>query len=110
MLKLTINSVPISIGQPREEMMSFELKQKIPDPELLLTLEPEELAGVLLPILKKQAGKDGTVSGYNFANNFRQMQEIYPRQYEVVTKLDRGETKGGRNAYAKAAVTENCAL
>ena len=56
--------------------MSFELKQKIPDPELLLTLEPEELAGVLLPILKKQAGKDGTVSGYNFANNFRQMQEI----------------------------------
>jgi hypothetical protein len=62
-------------------MMSFELKQQIPDPELLLTLEPEELAGVLLPILKKQAGKDGTVSGYNFANNFRQMQEIYPRQY-----------------------------
>ena len=33
--------------------MSFELKQQIPDPELLLTLEPEELAGVLLPILKK---------------------------------------------------------
>ena len=61
--------------------MSFELKQQIPDPELLLTLEPEELAGVLLPILKKQAGKDGKASGYNFANNFRQMQEIYPRQY-----------------------------
>jgi uncharacterized protein (TIGR02391 family) len=69
-------------------MMSFELKQKIPDPELLLTLEPEELAGVLLPILKKQAGKDGTVSGYNFANNFRQMQEIYPRQYvPAVTRV-----------------------
>jgi hypothetical protein len=62
-------------------MMSFELKQQIPDPELLLTLEPEELAGVLLPILKKQAGKEGKVSGYNFANNFRQMQEIYPRQH-----------------------------
>jgi hypothetical protein len=65
-------------------MMSFELKQQIPDPELLLTLEPEELAGVLLPILKKQAGKDGKdgkISGYNFANNFRQMQEIYPRQF-----------------------------
>jgi hypothetical protein len=62
-------------------MMSFELTQKIRGPELLLTLEPEELASVLLPILKKQAGKDGTVSGYNFANNFRQMQEISPRQY-----------------------------
>ena len=61
--------------------MSFELKQQIAHPGLLLALEPEKLAGVLLPILKSQAGKDGTVSGYNFANNFRQMQEIYPRQY-----------------------------
>src|ERR1700722_20226736 len=62
-------------------MMSFELKRQIPDPVLLLTLEPEELAGVLLPILKKEAGRDGKVSGYKFANRFRQMQEIYPRLY-----------------------------
>lgn len=62
-------------------MNGYELKQRIPDPEILLTLEPEELAGVLLPILRKEgANHQGKVSGYNFCNGFRQMQEIYPRQ------------------------------
>ncbi len=62
-------------------MYEHELKQRIPDAELLLKLEPEELAGVLLPILRKEAANyQGKVSGYNFCNGFRQMQEIYPRQ------------------------------
>ena len=62
-------------------MYEYELRQRIPDPEILLALEPEELAGVLLPILRKQgANYQGKVSGYNFCNGFRQMQEIYPRQ------------------------------
>jgi uncharacterized protein (TIGR02391 family) len=62
-------------------MYEQELKQRIPDAELILTLEPEELAGILLPILRKEgAHYQGKISGYNFCNGFRQMQEIYPRQ------------------------------
>ncbi len=62
-------------------MYEHELMQRIPDAELILTLEPEELAGILLPILRKEgAHYQGKISGYNFCNSFRQMQEIYPRQ------------------------------
>ena len=62
-------------------MFAHELKQRIPDAELILTLEPEELAGILLPILRKEgASYQGKISGYNLLNGFRQMQEIYPRQ------------------------------
>jgi uncharacterized protein (TIGR02391 family) len=62
-------------------MYEHELKRQIPDPDLLLKLEPEELAGVLLPILRKEgANYEGKISGYNFCNGFRQMQEIYSRQ------------------------------
>ena len=62
-------------------MYEGELKQRIPDPEVLLKLEPEELAGVLLPILRKEGlNYQGKLSGYNFCTGFRQMQEIYPRQ------------------------------
>lgn len=62
-------------------MYEHELKERIPNAELVLTLEPEELAGVLLPILRKAGAKyQGKISGYNFCNGFRQMQEIYPRQ------------------------------
>jgi hypothetical protein len=44
---------------------------------LLLKLEPEELAGVLLSILRKEgANYQGKISAYNFCNGFRQMQEI----------------------------------
>src|SRR5258708_39605774 len=61
-------------------MYEGELKQRIPDTEVLLRLEPEELAGILLPILRKEgANYQGKVSGYNFCNGFRQVQEIYPR-------------------------------
>jgi len=62
-------------------MYEGELKQRIPTPEILLELEPEELAGVLLPVLQKESlNYQGKVSGYNFCNGFRQSQEIYPRQ------------------------------
>jgi hypothetical protein len=62
-------------------MYEHELKKHIPEAQLLLELEPEELAGVLLPILRKEgATYQGKVSGYNFCNGFRQMQEIYPRK------------------------------
>jgi uncharacterized protein (TIGR02391 family) len=69
-------------------MYEHELRQRIPDAELILTLEPEELAGILLPILRKEgANYQGKISGYNFCNGFRQMQEIYPRQ--VVSAVTR---------------------
>jgi uncharacterized protein (TIGR02391 family) len=59
-----------------------ELKQRIPDPEILLKLEPEELAGLLLPILRKAStSQQGKVSAYNFCNDLHQTQEIYPRQH-----------------------------
>lgn len=62
-------------------MYESDLKQQIPDSKTLLQLEPEELAGVLLPILRKSAvGNQGRVSGYNFCCALRQYQEIYPRQ------------------------------
>jgi len=62
-------------------MYEGDLRQRIPDPGMLLQLEPEELAGVLLPIIRKSAASyQGKISGYNFCNAFRQMQEIYPRQ------------------------------
>jgi uncharacterized protein (TIGR02391 family) len=62
-------------------MYEHELKRRFPDAELMLALEPEELAGILLPILRKEgANYQGKVSAYNFCTGFRQMQEIYPRQ------------------------------
>jgi hypothetical protein len=51
------------------------LKQAFPDPEVLLSLSPEELAGMLLPILKTR----GPLSGYEFVTGLHQMQEVYPR-------------------------------
>jgi len=69
-------------------MSASELRQRIPDPEVLLTLEPEELAGVLLPILRKAgASYQGKVSGYNFCNELNQSQEVYPRQFVPTISL-----------------------
>jgi uncharacterized protein (TIGR02391 family) len=69
-------------------MYEGDLRRQIPDPEMLLQLEPEELAGVLLPIIRKSAvSYQGKVSGYNFCNAFWQMQELYPR--EVVPAVTR---------------------
>lgn len=53
------------------------LKEAFPDPEVLLSLSPEELAGALLPILKAH----GPLSGYEFVNGLHQTQEVYPRAY-----------------------------
>jgi hypothetical protein len=65
-------------------MSAADLRQRIPDPEILLSLEPEELAGVLLPILRKAgASYQGKISGYNFCNELNQFQEVYPRQLEL---------------------------
>ena len=61
--------------------MSSELRQRVPDPDILLGLEPEELARVMLPILKARERSGKRLSGYNFCNELRQLQEIYPRQY-----------------------------
>ena len=41
-------------------------------------LEPEELAGIRLPILRRR-GRN--LSGYNFVNELHQLPEVYPRQY-----------------------------
>lgn len=70
------------LSQMESCMGASELRQRIPDPEVLLSLEPEELAGVLLPILRKAgANYQGKVSGYNFCNELNQFQEVYPRQF-----------------------------
>ena len=58
--------------------MPHALLEALPDPEVLLSLAAEELAGVLLPILQRR-GRN--LSGYNFVNEFHQMQEVYPRNY-----------------------------
>jgi hypothetical protein len=58
--------------------VSQELRAAVPDPTVLLSLAPEELAGILLPILQRRASN---LSLYNFVNEFYQMQEVYPRQY-----------------------------
>lgn len=63
-------------------MSAGDLRRQIPDPAILLSLEPEELAGILLPILRKASVlNQGKVSGYNFCIEFSQFQEVYPRQH-----------------------------
>jgi uncharacterized protein (TIGR02391 family) len=57
--------------------MAHPLKEAFPDPKVLLSLSPEELAGVLLLILKTR----GPLSGYEFVNELHQMQEVYPRAF-----------------------------
>jgi hypothetical protein len=65
-----------------------ELRQRIPDPKVLLSLEPEELAGILLPILRKATvSNQGRVSAYNFCNELNQYQEVYPRQFVSAIEL-----------------------
>jgi uncharacterized protein (TIGR02391 family) len=62
--------------------MSYELRQRIPDPEILLRLEPEELARVLLPILKaRSVSGQHPLSGYIFCTELRQVEEVYPLSY-----------------------------
>jgi uncharacterized protein (TIGR02391 family) len=60
-----------------------ELRSKIPDPEILISLEPEELGGILLEIFKKTT----SLNWWNYIRELHQFQEIYPRQYtEAISK------------------------
>lgn len=58
--------------------MPRRLKSVVPDPEMLLSLAPEELAGLLLPILKEDKQ---SLSLYSFVNDLHQMQEVYPARF-----------------------------
>jgi hypothetical protein len=63
--------------------MAHPLKEAFPDPKVLLSLSPEEIAGVLLHILKAR----GPLSGYEFVNELHQMEEVYPPAFrEPVSK------------------------
>jgi hypothetical protein len=73
-LRLTSNGTQ----DPKDQIQMHPLQEAFPDPEILLSLPPEELAGVLLQILKRQ-GRN--LSGYNFVTGFYQMHEVYPHRY-----------------------------
>jgi uncharacterized protein (TIGR02391 family) len=60
--------------------MTYELKKRIPDPAVLLAMEPEEVAAVLLPIFKQESKSDKTISLYNFMLDFDQPSQFYPPQ------------------------------
>ena len=53
----------------------------IPDPETLLALEPEELAGIVLEYLNSRAPKEyGQLNRYNFS--LEGIEKEYPRQHQ----------------------------
>lgn len=54
--------------------MIIELRALVPDPDVLLSLEVEELAGVLLMHLNSRGDGGADLHHYNFFNHFR----IYP--------------------------------
>jgi len=62
-------------------MSAFDLKAIVPDPELLLQLGPDEVANILLAIFKNPGQRATHISAYNFVNELRQMQPVYPQQY-----------------------------
>src|SRR5260370_23165939 len=62
--------------------MCFELRAKIPDATVLLDMEPEELAGALLPILKKR-NTSQDINLHNFLMEFQQpYHQPFPRGEE----------------------------
>jgi uncharacterized protein (TIGR02391 family) len=56
--------------------MIQEIKAALPDPNVLLSLAPQELARVLLPIFKRHRDQ---IHLNNLVNHLHQMQEVYPR-------------------------------
>ncbi len=56
--------------------MIEEIKAELPDAEVLLSLAPQELAGVLFPIFKRNRDE---IHLYNLINKIHQMHEVYPR-------------------------------
>jgi hypothetical protein len=68
-------------------MYEYELKHQIPDPEIFLALEPDELAGVLLPILRKEAATyQGKISGYNSCNRLQPHEFSLACAWRMLTK------------------------
>lgn len=61
-----------------EDAVPNKLKEKIPDPELLLSLEPEELARSLLEVLNNRTGP---LSQHSFINSLHQSVEIFPHEF-----------------------------
>ena len=61
--------------------MGQELVNRIPNPEILLSLEPEELGGILLPIFQARPRGTQSLNWWNYIREFHQFQELYPRQY-----------------------------
>jgi hypothetical protein len=48
---------------------------------VLLSLEPEELAGILLPIFRDRQRTGQPLNFYNYLNEFFQREPVYPREY-----------------------------
>ena len=66
-VKLTIKSKPLSNQGFFNSMATIKsLKDLLPDPEIFLSLEPEELAGYLLEYLNVQANNGVKLNRYNF--------------------------------------------
>ncbi len=61
--------------------MGQELFNKIPDAKTLLSLEPEELAGVLLPIFQGLCRSLGYFNWWNYVRELYQFQQVYPREH-----------------------------
>ena len=54
--------------------MSSELIARVPDAKLLLGMEPEELAAILLPIFKKREQSGNGLNMYNFTRELYDLQ------------------------------------
>lgn len=61
--------------------MGRELRENIADVELLIGLQAEELAGILLPIFQQRTSSGHTLNVFNYLNEFNQTQEVYPRSH-----------------------------
>jgi len=67
-------------GQSTPFAEEYELIARIPDASVLLGMEPEEVAQVLLPIFKEREQGGTGINMYNFVLEFRQLQaQPYPR-------------------------------
>jgi hypothetical protein len=64
--------------------MCQDLVTKIPDPNVLVAIEPEELASALLPILKVRIGNNAEINLHTFMSEFDQFNgRAFPTQNPV---------------------------